>query len=40
MLRELEELFGRDVDLVTVRSLRNPYFIESVNRSRQVLYAS
>jgi predicted nucleotidyltransferase len=36
----LEELCGRDVDLVTVASLQNPYFIEAVNRSRQLVYAS
>ncbi|MDH3718927.1 MAG: nucleotidyltransferase domain-containing protein [Planctomycetota bacterium] len=36
----LKDLFGRDVDLVTVRSLRNPYFIRSVNASREPVYAS
>ena len=39
-LREdLKALFGREVHLVTTRSLRNPYFIESVKASRQMLYA-
>ena len=37
---DLKTLFGRDVDLVSSRSLRNPYFIESVNATRQTLYAS
>ncbi len=36
----LEMLLGRDVDLVMVGALRNPYFIESVNRTRQPVYAS
>jgi uncharacterized protein len=36
----LEALFGRKVDLVTVGALQNPYFIESVNATRQVLYAA
>ena len=36
----LKDLFGRDVDLVTVRSLRNPYFIRSVNATREPVYAS
>jgi predicted nucleotidyltransferase len=40
LLSELEELFGRDVQLVSRRGLRNPYFIESVNRTKQELYAS
>lgn len=37
---ELKALFGQEVDLVTTRSLRNPYFIESVNATRRTLYAS
>lgn len=36
----LEALLGRRVDLVTVGSLRNPYFIQAVNRTRQLLYAA
>src|SRR3972149_361398 len=30
----LADLFGRKVDLVDATAMRNPYFIESVNRSR------
>jgi predicted nucleotidyltransferase len=37
---KLEELFKRDVDLVTQRSLSNPYFIKSVDQTKQLLYAS
>jgi len=40
LLEALKELFGRDVDLVTVRSLRNPYFIQAVNATREAVYAS
>lgn len=40
LLESLETLFGRKVDLVTARSLKNPYFIRSINRTRQTLYAS
>jgi predicted nucleotidyltransferase len=39
LLEELENLFQRMVDLVSVRGLRNRYFIASVNRTKQVLYA-
>lgn len=35
----LAALFGRKVDLVMSRSMVNPYFIESVNRTRQPVYA-
>lgn len=40
LLAALENLFGRRIDLVMERALRNPYFIEAVNRSRQVVYAA
>lgn len=36
----LADLFGRKVDLVDATAMRNPYFIESVNRSRKLLYAA
>lgn len=35
---ELEELLGRKVDLLTSRSLKNPYFIEEINESKQLIY--
>ena len=34
----LEQLFQRPVDLLTERSLRNPFFIQEVNRTRQKIY--
>ncbi|HLW19730.1 MAG TPA: nucleotidyltransferase domain-containing protein [Cyclobacteriaceae bacterium] len=37
---ELEKLFGRKVDLVTEKSLSNPYFIRSVEETKQLLYAA
>lgn len=36
----LEELFGRNVDLVVGSAIKNPYFQAAVNRSRQVIYAA
>jgi len=36
----LEELFNRKVDLITERSLSNPYFIESVEETKLLLYAA
>lgn len=35
---ELEKLFNRKVDLVTEKSLSNPYFIKSVNKTKQLVY--
>ena len=36
----LEARFGREVDLVMVGALENPYFIESINKTRQTVYAA
>jgi uncharacterized protein len=40
LLIDLEELFGRKVDLVTDRSIRNPFFRRAVEQSRVQLYAA
>ena len=34
----LRELFNREVDVITERSLSNPFFIESVNKSKVLIY--
>lgn len=36
----LEALYGRSIDLVTSGAFRNPYFLEAVNKSRQLVYAA
>ena len=36
----LEALFGRQVDLVDVTAIRNPYFLRAIAESRTVLYAA
>lgn len=40
VLEELEQLFGRSIDLVDVRGARNPYFIASALKQRVRLYAA
>lgn len=37
--KALEDLFGRKVDLVVEKSLKNKYFIDNVNRTKQLIYA-
>ncbi|WP_131746640.1 nucleotidyltransferase domain-containing protein [Frankia sp. Cppng1_Ct_nod] len=37
---ELERLLGRAVDVVSITSIRNPYFRDQVMRTRQLLYAA
>jgi predicted nucleotidyltransferase len=35
---KLRELFNREIDVITERSLSNPYFIESVNKNKVLIY--
>ena len=35
---KFENLFHRPVDLVTDKSLYNPYFIDSINNTKKLLY--
>ena len=35
---KLRELFNRDVDIITKRSLSNPYFIDNLNKTRSLIY--
>ncbi len=35
---EFEELFNRRVDLITTKSLKNPFLIESINKSKKQIY--
>lgn len=37
---ELEKLFGRKVDLVVEKAIRNPYFKQDVSETKQVIYAA
>jgi predicted nucleotidyltransferase len=40
LMYALDDLFGRKVDLLTSDSLRNPYFIANVERTKQLIYAA
>ena len=40
LLFGLEDLFHRRIDLVETEAIRNPFFLKSVNQSRQVFYAA
>jgi predicted nucleotidyltransferase len=40
LLEALEDLFNRHVDLVMTGAIKNPYFLESINKNREVLYAA
>ncbi len=36
----LQDLFGRDVDLVETPAVKNPYFLKAITPQRRVLYAA
>jgi len=37
---KLEDLFNRKIDLLTENSLSNPFLIESIEETKQLLYAA
>ena len=39
LLEDLQTLFQRPVDLVVASAIQNPYFLESVESSRTLVYA-
>jgi hypothetical protein len=40
LLVALEDLFGRSIDLLEVKAIKNPYLMESINQTRIELYAA
>lgn len=40
LLQSLERLFGRQVDLVVASAIRNPYFRQSIDQTKTLLYAA
>lgn len=40
LMEELQQIFGRPVDLVERRAIRNPYFLRAVEQTRMLLYAA
>ena len=40
LLESTERLFGRPVDLVVASAIRNPYFRQSVDQTKTLLYAA
>jgi predicted nucleotidyltransferase len=35
---KLRELFNRKIDIITERTLSNPYFIKSINNTKELVY--
>lgn len=39
-LEALEKIMGRKIDLISLKSLKNPVLLEEINRSKIELYAA
>ena len=40
LLEALTKVFGRDIDMVMTKAIKNPYFLQKINQNRKVLYAA
>lgn len=40
LLENLQDLFGREIDLLEIKAVDNPYLLESINESRSQIYAA
>jgi hypothetical protein len=40
LLFDLQDLFDRPIDLVMPTAIKNPYLLQSINQSRELLYAA
>lgn len=40
LLSSLQDLFGRKIDLVEIRAIKNPYFKEDIEETRVILYGT
>ena len=40
LLESLESLFARHIELVVISSLKNPYFLQNIEKNRTLLYAA
>lgn len=40
LLEDLEELLGCHVDLIMIKAVKNPYFLEAIDNERTLIYAA
>ena len=40
LLEKLQDLFGRQIDLLEIKAVNNPYLLESINETRSLIYAA
>ncbi len=40
LMNELEDILVRKVDILEIKALKNPYFIQNIHETKQLLYAA
>ena len=40
LLADLQDLFRRDIDLIEIKAVTNPYLLESIDKGRRQIYAA
>ena len=40
LLAALQDLFSREVDLIEIKAVTNPYLLQSIDKGRQQIYAA
>ena len=40
LLEKLQDMFGREIDLVEIKAITNPYLLDSINKNKMEIYAA
>jgi len=40
LIAALEKIFSRKIDLIDINAIKNPYFMESINKNRLLIYGT
>jgi predicted nucleotidyltransferase len=40
LLQTLQDMFSCNIDLIEIKAVQNPYFLDSINKSRSQIYAA
>ena len=40
LLQALQDMFCCNIDLIEIKAVRNPYLLDSINKSRSLIYAA
>jgi predicted nucleotidyltransferase len=40
LLQSLQDMFARNIDLIEIKAVKNPYLLDSINKNRSRIYAA